>query len=174
MDKDHKYAKLDLHRHHSHTDPRPHKNPDGFHSHAHHTPTAVYHDEYELHLPSGRTAGHRSLRTYYRQNLRNYPTPEERAEQRLLAESTSEERHVSDDDASETTETPSDSNRGRQIVSRANGGLGMIGVSDTKKREVRAVEKKDEKRAMRAQNRYQAGLERRNNFQKHFRDPLLQ
>ncbi|KAK5166938.1 pre-60S factor rei1 [Saxophila tyrrhenica] len=169
--KDHKYAKLDLHRHHSHSDPRPHKNTDGFHSHAHHTPTAVYHDDYELHLPSGRTAGHRALRTYYRQNLRNYPTPEEREQQRLLTES--DERHVSDDEndaASETTET----GRGRQVVTRANGGLGMIGVSDAKKREVRAVEKRDQKRAQRAENRYRAGNERRHNFQKHFRDPLLQ
>lgn len=177
VDKDPRKAKLDLHRHHSHTDPRPHKNSDGFHSHAHHTPTAVYHDDYELHLPSGRTAGHRSLRMYYRQNLRNYPTPEEREQQRLLTQSNSDERHISDDDndeASEMTETTETGNRGRQIVSRANGGLGMVGVSDAKKREVRAVEKRDAKRAMRAQNRYQAGLERRNNFQKHFRDPLLQ
>lgn len=172
MDKNHKHAKLDLHRHHSHTDPRPHKNTDGSHSHAHQGPTAVYHDDYELHLPSGRTAGHRSLRTYYRQNLRNYPTPEERAQQRLLTGS--DERHVSDDEndaASEATET---GGRGRQIVSRANGGLGMIGVSDEKKREIRAVEKREQKRAQRQQNRYQAGNERRHNFQKHFRDPLLQ
>ncbi len=173
--KDTQYAKLDLHRHHSHTDPRPHKNTDGFHSHAHHTPTAVYHDDYELHLPSGRTAGHRSLRAYYRQNLRNYPTPEERAQQQLLT--AGDERHVSDDEndaASETTETAADGGRGRQVVTRANGGLGMIGVSDAKKREVQAVEKRDLKRAQRAQNRYQAGNERRGNFQKHFRDPLLQ
>jgi pre-60S factor REI1 len=170
--RDEKYAKLGLHRHHSHSDPRPHKSSDGFHSHAHHTPTAVYHDDYELHLPSGRTAGHRSLRSYYRQNLRNYPTPEERAQQRLLTQSSSEERHVSDDEAaSETTET---TERGRQVVTRANGGLGMVCVSDAKKREVRAVEKKDQRRAMRAQKRYEAGNERRNNFQKHFRDPLLQ
>jgi len=88
-----------------------------------------------------------------------------------------DERHVSDDEndaASETTETAADGGRGRQVVTRANGGLGMIGVSDAKKREVQAVEKRDLKRAQRAQNRYQAGNERRGNFQKHFRDPLLQ
>ena len=175
VDKDHKYATLDLHRHHSHKDPRPHKNPDGFHSHAHQTPTAVYHDDYELHLPSGRTAGHRSLSKYYRQNLRNYPTPEERAQQRLLADA--DERHDSDADdedaASETTETQ-DRSRGRQVASRANGGLGMVGVSDARKREVRAVEKRQLKRAQREENRYRAGNERRANFQKHFRDHLLQ
>ncbi|KAK3115851.1 pre-60S factor rei1 [Teratosphaeriaceae sp. CCFEE 6253] len=170
---DHKYAKLDKHRHHSHSDTRPHKNTDGFHSHAHHTPNAVYHDDYELHLPSGRTAGHRSLRTYYRQNLRNYPSAEERVEQRRIAD----QRHDSDADydepTSEVTETGG-AGRGRQVVSRANGGLGMIGVSERTKQQVRAVEKRDLKKQQRAQNRYQAGNEKRNNFQKHFRDPLLQ
>lgn len=176
LDKDHKYATLDLHRHHSHKDPRPHKNTDGFHSHAHHTPHAVYHDDYELHLPSGRTAGHRSLRMYYRQNLHHHPSPVEREQQRLLTAADADERHGSDaddEDASETTETQG-RGRGQQLISRANGGLGMVGVSDTTKRQVRAVQKRDEKRAQRQQNRYRAGNERRNNFQKHFRDPLLQ
>jgi len=72
-DRSHRYKLLSQSRHHSHGDPRPHRSVDGFHSHAHATPVAVYHDEYELHLPSGRTAGHRSLNKYYRQNLRNYP-----------------------------------------------------------------------------------------------------
>jgi len=39
---------------------------------------------------------------------------------------------------------------------------------------VRAVEKRDLRRAQRARNNYQAGNEKRGNFQKHFRDPLLQ
>lgn len=167
---EHKYNKLDLSRHHSHTDHRPHKNSDGFHSHAHHATNAVYHDDYELHLPSGRTAGHRSLRTYYRQNLRNYPTSEERAEQqRMIADA----RHDSDadDDESDTTEGTT---RGRQVVTRANGGLGMVGVSDAKKREIRAVEKRDLKKAQIAEKRYQWGNNKRANFQKHFRDHLLQ
>ena len=169
---DHKHEKLGLHKHHSHKDPRPHKNSDGYHSHAHHTPTAVYHDDYELHLPSGRTAGHRSLRTYYRQNLRNYPTPEERAQQRVLEDG----RHDSDaDDDGEGEEGGEGQERGRQVATRANRGeLGMVGVSDAKKREIRAVEKRDQKRQQRAENRYRAGNEKRANFQKHFRDPLLQ
>ncbi|KAK5123618.1 hypothetical protein LTR85_002656 [Meristemomyces frigidus] len=170
---DHKYAQLDKHRHHSHSDPRPHKNTDGFHSHAHSTPHAVYHDDYELHLPSGRTAGHRSLRTYYRQNLRNYPSAEERAEQRMIEDN----RHDSDADDEETesqsTETTGNG-RGRQVISRANGGTGMIGVSDGKKREIRAVEKREQKRQQRAQRNYEWGNNKQANFQKHFRDPLLQ
>lgn len=171
---DHKYAKLHMHRHHSHADPRPHKDSDGFHSHAHHTPHAVYHDGFELHLPSGRTAGHRSLRAYYRQNLRNYPTPDERARQRQIEAG----RHFSDDedegDESEGTETNEGDRRGRQVVSRANGGLGMVGVSEPKKREVRAREKREQKRQQRVQNQYQWGNDKRGNFQKHFRDHLLQ
>jgi pre-60S factor REI1 len=165
--RDHNYAKLDKHRHHSHTDTRPHKNSDGFHSRAHHTPTAVYHDDYELHLPSGRTAGHRSLKTYYRQNLRNYPSAEERAQQQMITN----ERHNSD---AEEEAANNENTRGRQVVTRANGGLGMIGVSDAKKKEARALEKRQTKQAEHARRRYEWGNNKQANSQKHFRDPLLQ
>ncbi|KAI4731318.1 hypothetical protein E4T49_00842 [Aureobasidium sp. EXF-10728] len=160
-DHSHRYKTLDRHRHHSHKDPRPHRNTDGYHSHAHSTPHAVYHDEYELHLPTGRTAGHRSLAKYYRQNLRNYPTAEERAEQRAI-----EGRHDSDD---EEEARRSRHDRGRQIVTRAEGGLGMVGVSEVKKKEVRAAEKREKKREQRAQANYQWGNDKRGNNQKHFR-----
>ncbi|KAF2690024.1 hypothetical protein K458DRAFT_412867 [Lentithecium fluviatile CBS 122367] len=169
IDRSHRHKLLGKSRHHAHGDPRPHRSADGFHSHAHAKPVAVYHDEYELHLPSGRTAGHRSLNKYYRQNLRNYPGVAERMEnqQRLIAGAASD----SDGDVDMDRD---DSVRGRQVVSRGNGGLGMIGVSDAKKAEIRAVEKRERKREERIRNKYQAGNERRNNFQKHFRDPLLQ
>jgi pre-60S factor REI1 len=173
IEQSHNYAKLDLHRHHSHNDPRPHKNSDGYHSHAHSSARAVYHDDFELHLPSGRTAGHRSLRAYFRQNLRNYPSAEERAQQNAIADS----RHDSDADDSDTdnaTERGDDDRRGRQIISRADGGLGMIGVSEAKKREVKAVEKRARKQEQRDQARYQWGNDKRGNAQKHYRDPLLQ
>lgn len=161
-DHSHRYKTLDQHRHHSHKDPRPHRNTDGFHSHAHNTPHAVYHDDYELHLPSGRTAGHRSLNKYYRQNLRNYPTPAERAERAAI-----EGRH--DSDAEEEDNNIRRRERGRQIVSRAEGNMGMVGVSDAKKREVAVTEKKMQKQAQRAQARQQWGTDRKGNFQKHFR-----
>lgn len=170
IDRSHRHKLLNKSKHHAHGDPRPHKNADGFHSHAHATPVAVYHDDYELHLPTGRTAGHRSLNKYYRQNLRNYPGVAgrmEAAQRRAIAGAAS-----SDEEGDVNME---DEGRGRkQIVTRANGGLGMIGVSDAKKAEIRAVEKRDQKREERARNKYQAGNERRNNFQKHFRDHLLQ
>lgn len=166
IDHDHKYKTLNQHKHHSHTDPRPHKNNDGYHSHAHQGSRAIYHDDYELHLPTGRTAGHRSLRQYYRQNLRNYPSAEERAQQARIDSG----RHVSDDEEEEEDRN----GRGRQVATRANGGTGMIGVSEEKKREVRALEKRMQKQQRKAEADYQWGNNRRGNFQKHYRDHLLQ
>lgn len=177
IDRSHRHRMLNKSRHHSHADPRPHKAADGFHSHAHATPVAVYHDEYELHLPSGRTAGHRSLNKYYRQNLRNYPGVAERmenAQRRLTAPASDEDGDTNMD--GEDGDQPQDRGRGRgrEVMTRANGGMGMIGVSDAKKAEIQAVEKKAQRKAQRAQNAYQAGNEKRGNFQKHFRDHLLQ
>jgi pre-60S factor REI1 len=147
-----------------------HKNSDGFHSHAHTTPQAVYKDDFELHLPSGRTAGHRSLRTYYRQNLHNYPTANERAEMQLLEN----ERHDSDDEDGDNKQVARSGRdkKGRPLVSR--GKLGMVGVSDEKKKEIAAVEKRQLKRIQRQQAQSQWATDKKGNSQKHFRDPLLQ
>ena len=164
-DHQHAYQRLPMHRHHSHNDPRPHRAIDGFHSHAH-SHHAAFHSDHELHLPSGRTAGHRSLSRYYRQNLHNHPTPSERVEQRMLDGAAS----GSDQDQQMTE----GSGRGRQVITRANGGEGMFGVTDAKKKEVQAVEKRNMKRVQRAQKQYQWGIDKRGNSQKHFRDPLLQ
>ncbi|KAF2421168.1 hypothetical protein EJ08DRAFT_653577 [Tothia fuscella] len=153
-------------KHHSHADTRRHRSVDGFHSHAHSTPHAVYHDEYELHLPSGRTAGHRSLNKYYRQNLHNHPTPEER-QQRLLTD-----RPGSDDEGEEPKYRGHD--RGRQLINRAEGGTGMLGVNTAKKREVVALQLREQKKAQRQQARSQWKVDAKGNSQKHFRDPLLQ
>ncbi len=157
IDHDHAYERLPLHRHHSHADARPHRSADGFHSHAHNH-FAVFHADYELHLPSGRTAGHRSLWRYYRQNLHNYPTAAERIQNRLLQ------------DASSTTNTDEE----RQVSTRAQGGTGMVGVTDSRKKEVQAAEKRDRKREERGRQHHQWGVDKRGNAQKHFRDPLLQ
>lgn len=63
------------HAHHAHG-PGHHHHP---HSHTHHPhQSAVYHTEYELHLPDGRTAGHRSHNRYFRQNL-SHPLSEQLA-----------------------------------------------------------------------------------------------
>jgi pre-60S factor REI1 len=177
IDRSHRHKSLSKSKHHNHADPRPHRAADGFHSHAHNTPHAVYHDEYELHLPSGRTAGHRSLNKYYRQNLRNYPGVAERmenAQRRLTAAASDDDVDGDVDMDEEDGEQPEGRGRRQQLITRANGGLGMIGVSDAKKQEVLASEKREQKRQRRAQNNYQAGNEKRGNFQKHFRDHLLQ
>jgi pre-60S factor REI1 len=182
IDRSHRHKSLNKSKHHNHVDPRPHRAADGFHSHAHHTPQAVYHDEYELHLPSGRTAGHRSLNKYYRQNLRNYPGVAERMEEAqrraipgAIMAGGEDEDGDQDMDGEEVREVVV---RGRdykqQLMSRANGGQGMTGVSDSKKKEIQAVEKRDIQKGQRARNRNQAFNEKQHNSQKHFRDPLLQ
>lgn len=171
------YKRLPLSRHHSHTDPRHHHQLDGYHSHAH-SHHAVFRDEYELHLPSGRTAGHRSLSRYYRQNLHNYPTAAERFErhQRLIENSRSGGSDEDMDDDSEDEEANHNAGhaRGREIATSTNGNLSMVGVTDSKRRELRAVEKRDRRTGQRAQKQYEWGVNKRGNNQKHFRDPLLQ
>ncbi|KAI9781887.1 MAG: hypothetical protein M1835_004172 [Candelina submexicana] len=171
LDHSHAYNKrgqLVKHRHHSHCDPRPHHSVDGWHSHAHHQPMAVYHDEYELHLPSGRTAGHRQFAKYYRQNLHNHPTHLERRDRQAILAASSSNSDEEDDSLVVRN------GRGRQLTTRANGGLGMLGVTDAKKREVRATEKRARKIEQRARAQYQWGVNKQANSQKHFRDPLLQ
>ncbi|KAL4935010.1 hypothetical protein BDV06DRAFT_140306 [Aspergillus oleicola] len=125
---------------------------------------AVYRTEYELHLPSGRTAGHRSLARYYRQNLHNYPTAEERYQRQLAIENGEIEEE----------EKPRGRNANRAVITRANGGTGMIGVTDIEKRNVVQAERKERTRAIRQENRDKARVNRAANNQKHFRDPLLQ
>ncbi|KAJ5495669.1 Cytoplasmic 60S subunit biogenesis factor REI1 [Penicillium diatomitis] len=124
----------------------------------------VYQDEYELHLPSGRSVGHRSLAKYYRQNLDKYPTPEERLEHQLA---------IANGEIDEN-EKPRGRNQNRALITRANGGTGMIGVGEHAREKVRSAERRERTRALRAENRYLARIQRANNSQKHFRDPLLQ
>jgi pre-60S factor REI1 len=119
----------------------------------------VYATEYELHLPSGRTAGHRSLAKYFRQNLRNYPTAAEREARQLAIENGEIEEE----------EKPKGRNLNRAVVSRANGGMGMIGATDSQKRIAAASERKDRTRAQRQEKRYTALVNRTANNQKHFR-----
>lgn len=166
IDHTHAYERLPLHLHHSHTDPRPHRTVDGFHSHAH-SHHAVFHSDYELHLPSGRTAGHRALFRYYRQNLHNYPAAAERTENLMIEGASS----TTNPDIETITDEES---RGRHLTTRASGGIGMLGVTEAKKREVRAVEKREQKQEQRNRQQYQWGVNKRGNAQKHFRDPLLQ
>ncbi|KAJ2901628.1 zinc finger protein Yan [Zalerion maritima] len=159
----HQYEKLDKHLHHSHNDPRKHLQGDGFHSHAHkHAHHAAFYDEYELHLPSGKSVGHRSLAKYYRQNLRDHPSPEER--EMAAIEAAKEENDDSIDldgehqGASESTS--------REIVARDQ--MGMVGVAEYKKKEVQKVEKKAKAAEDRASRRMQLHVSERANNQKSY------
>lgn len=118
----------------------------------------AYQDDYDLHLPSGRIAGHRSLARYFRQNLHNYPDAVERA-QRLLTGGEEEEPRRG---------------RDQQLVSRANGGLGLASASDEKKRQAKTIESREIKRQQRLEKQYAWGNNKRANNQRYFRDPLLQ
>lgn len=127
----------------------------------------VYHDEDGLHLPSGRTAGHRSLARYFRQNLHNYPTPEERIARRAITNGSTE-----DGDGQGTVIHPVPRVRSQNAVTRANGGLGMVGAPAAKKQEAMKLEDVQTKRAQRAETKYRWGVERRANQQKHYRVSL--
>jgi pre-60S factor REI1 len=170
-DSDHmeRYSRLKHSLHHSHADRRRHRSADGWHSHAHSTPHAVYHDEFELHLPSGRTAGHRSLNRYFRQNLRSYPSAAERA-QRLITDGAQTDDEMHDRESRENRGRA----RGKELVSRADGGLGMLTASVETKRQVRATEKREKKREQRVTAKYQWKVDAKGNQQQHYRDPLLQ
>jgi pre-60S factor REI1 len=159
----HRYEKLDQHPHHSHSDPRPHRNKDGFHSHAHKHANAVFYSDYELHLPSGRVAGHRSLNKYYRQNLHNHPSPAEREERLAIEAAESSDSDVEGQQLSRRD----NGERGRALTNRAN--LGMVGVTAEKRKEVQAAEKRSRKVEQREQRKKQWYNNKQRNMQKHFR-----
>lgn len=115
--------------------------------------------EYELHLPSGRSVGHRSLAKYYRQNLHSYPTAEERAARQLAIENGTVEEN----------DLKASRNKHRAIISRANGGLGLSSATDHQKQEALAGERRERTRAQRSERKYMAKVNRQANSQKHFR-----
>lgn len=119
----------------------------------------IYQTDYELHLPSGKSVGHRSLARYYRQNLHNYPTPEERAARQLAIENGT---------AQEEEQKPS-RNHHRAVITRANGGLGMLGATASQKHEAQLAERRERNRAQREEQKYIAKVNRAANNQKHYR-----
>lgn len=125
----------------------------------------IYQDEYELHLPSGKSVGHRSLAKYFRQNLHNYPSADERATRQLAIEN---------GEIEEEEQKPRGRNQKRALITRAHGGDGLITATTEQKKAAMVAERREHTRAARAENRWRAGNERQNNYQKHFRDPLLQ
>ncbi|KJZ73775.1 hypothetical protein HIM_06893 [Hirsutella minnesotensis 3608] len=136
----HQFERLSKHPHHSHHDPRNRHQVDGWHSRAHKHTHAVFYDDYELHLPSGKSVGHRSLNRYYRQNLVNYPTPEERAERLAIEDGGSDREDRGREARNGNREVAVREGRGRALVPR--GAEGMMGVSDDKKRLARKVQQR--------------------------------
>lgn len=166
----HQYERLDKHPHHASSESRPHHQRDGkWHSHTHsHRPTrAVFYDEYELHLPSGRSVGHRSLNMYFRQNLRDRPTnPVERAQRQLAIE------NGEDPDADGQVEHRG-RDQNRQLASRADGGSGMVGVTDSKKNEVKKAEIRSRKAENKQNRRLQWSTNKAANNQKYYHYSIL-
>ncbi|PTB38585.1 uncharacterized protein TrAFT101_006599 [Trichoderma asperellum] len=129
------------------------------HSKAH---KPAYFDEYELHLPSGKSVGHRSLNKYYRQNLYNHPSEEERAEQ-LLIEAARNEDGVEPNSENQVAVIK---NRRREMAPR--GAIGMAGVSDEKKRLARKDEQRNRDLNMYRARKTEYAYGKKLNNQKHF------
>ncbi|KAF5658204.1 YBR267w-like protein [Fusarium heterosporum] len=131
----HQFERLDKHPHHSRQDPRQRHQADGWHSHAHKPTRAVFYDDYELHLPTGKSVGHRSLNKYFRQNLHNHPSAEERAERLAIEEARGEEEESTLDGQMVPT-----GSRSREVVPR--GMAGMAGAPEQQKRRARRAEER--------------------------------
>lgn len=167
----HQYDQLEKHPHHSSHDSRHHHQKDGWHSHAH-KHRAIYYDETELHLPSGRAVGHRSLARYWRQNLHSHPSPQERERLAIEAAENAENGMDVDGDDNQVADR-----RGRRangaLATRANGGTGMLGVTDEKKNEVRRMEDRSRKQEHKAQRRSEWTVNKQNNHQKYYNLQIL-
>ncbi|KAM0187234.1 hypothetical protein ACHAPI_011230 [Fusarium lateritium] len=131
----HQFERLDKHPHHSSQDPRQRHQADGWHSHAHKPTRAVFYDDYELHLPTGKSVGHRSLNKYYRQNLHSHPSAEERAERLAIEEANGDEEESTTDGQLVQTGP-----RSREMVPRGMGG--MAGAPEQQKRRARRAEER--------------------------------
>jgi pre-60S factor REI1 len=170
--------RADRHRHHMQ---------DGWHSHAH---SHIYHDDFELHLPSGRSVGHRSLARYYKQNLRDYSLHDKSIRRIADTQYPRGEKPLDDDDDDDNDDNDEGgvgiaedgedallNRRGRREEARAlthRGEAGMVGLTSAKRREVVRLEKRCQAEENRGRRRYEWGVNKQHNHQKHFRDPLLQ
>lgn len=165
---DHQYERLNKHPHHARGGS--HHQRDGWHSHAHKPTKAVFYDEYEMHLPNGKSVGHRSLNRYYRQNLHSHPSPEERAERERLRIEAAE--NGMDVDGEDDNQVATRNDHGKAVISRSE--AGMLGVSEQDKKAIRKEEIRAKKQEHAAQRKHDWRVNLKGNSQKHFRDPLLQ
>lgn len=136
----HQYDRLDKHPHHSRETTRTHLQADGFHARSSKRAQAVFYDEFELHLPTGKSVGHRSHNKYFRQNLYNHPNAEERAERLAIEAERENEMDVDGEPHRGRDSTP----RGRQLISREIRGLGVTELSDKQVKGVVVKGRKEE------------------------------
>lgn len=181
----HQYERLDKHPHHSSHDARPHKQRDGFHSHTHKPNRAVFYDEYELHLPNGKSVGHRQHNKYYRQTLRDRDSPAERIRQQRLAlengdDDDDDSMDVDGEEASGRSQLagPMMGTKGRimrdqrtQLVAR--GEAGMLGVTAPQRKEVQKAVLRGRKIENRAQRQQEWQVGKKGNQQKYFNYQIL-
>lgn len=148
----HQYERLSKHPHHSRDDQRAHHQRDGWHAHNHKRAHAVFYDDYELHLPSGRSVGHRSLNKYYRQNLHSHPSPEERAERLAIEAAEAENAMELDSDGEERFPgRRNDPTHGRALVNREVRGLGVQGITDANMGDIKRTLMKGRKKEVSGQ-----------------------
>jgi len=168
----HQYERLSKHPHHSRNDSRAHHQRDGWHAHNHKRAHAVFYDEYELHLPSGKSVGHRSLNRYYRQNLHNHPSPEERAERLAIEAAWEEDGMELDSDGEERfPRRRYDPTHGRQLINREVRGLGVQGITDGNSENVKRTLIKGRKREVAGQKAKELEVSRMYFKQRH-RNPV--
>ncbi|KAK3316064.1 C2H2 type zinc-finger-domain-containing protein [Apodospora peruviana] len=173
----HQYERLDKHPHHSRDDPRAHHQRDGWHAHNRKPAHAVFYDDYELHLPSGKSVGHRSLNRYFRQNLHSHPSPEERAERLAIQAAEAENAMDVDSDSEEDGEGEGGRQQqvarlrdqrahGRALVNRATRGLAN-GVADPNSQDLRRIVLKGKKKEFAGQRHKDVHVSKRYFKEKH-------
>ncbi|RDA85480.1 hypothetical protein CP532_0002 [Ophiocordyceps camponoti-leonardi (nom. inval.)] len=158
----HQFERLNKHSHHSHHDASNRHQVDGWHSRAHRHTHAVFHDDYELHLPSGRSVGHRSLNRYFRQNVERYPAPEDEPPPDGPAV---EGAAGHDDRANDERQAANRATSDRRLL-LPRGAVGMAGVSDDKKRLVRKEERRGRDAQKQRDRRNEWAYNKRANNQK--------
>lgn len=165
----HQYERLDKHPHHSRHDSRSHHQRDGWHAHNSNKKThAVFYDDLELYLPSGRIAGHRSQRILYRQNLHNYAvTAEEREARQALEDAQAEDEMDVDDDGK--PRRAKDGTHSRALITREMQGL--MRFIDPKTREFKKVVAKGREKEVRGQKDKELEVSRMYFKQRH-RNPV--
>ncbi|KAK1759479.1 C2H2 type zinc-finger-domain-containing protein [Echria macrotheca] len=166
----HQYERLARHPHHARDEQRAHHQRDGWHVHNHKRAHAVFYDDTELHLPSGRSVGHRSLNRYYRQNLHSHPSPEERAERLAIEAADAENAMDVDGEDRQVARRNGDGTHGRALVNRETRGLGVQGVTDANGNDVKRVVLKGRKREFAGQKNKDIGVSKIFFKQKHRND----